>query len=66
MVTAAQMFIVGGSEIDLGVGVYRDDTGRTPVFAAVKEAAEWKYDVVSIGYPGRVGILPEITVIELT
>jgi aromatic-amino-acid transaminase len=26
------------TKIDLGVGVYRDDTGRTPVFAAVKEA----------------------------
>lgn len=28
------------SKIDLGVGVYKDEAGRTPVFTAVKAAEE--------------------------
>ena len=43
-------------KIDLGVGIYKDKTGRTPVFAAVKAAEEWLFaDQQTKAYVGPEG-----------
>ena len=34
-------------KIDLGVGVYRDDQGNTPIMQAVKEAEKQKLEIES-------------------
>lgn len=31
-------------KLDLGIGVYRDHLNRSPIFAAVKEAEQWRVD----------------------
>ncbi|MAZ86468.1 MAG: aromatic amino acid aminotransferase [Cellvibrionaceae bacterium] len=31
-------------KIDLGIGVYRDDLNRSPVFEAIKQAEQWRVD----------------------
>ncbi|MGR8918178.1 MAG: amino acid aminotransferase [Gammaproteobacteria bacterium] len=46
-------------KIDLGVGVYRDDDGETPIMAAVREAEQRRFDTETtksyIGPPGTPG-----------
>ena len=32
-------------KIDLGVGVYKDEQGQTPVLKAVKKAEEFRHDL---------------------
>lgn len=48
------------NKVDLGVGVYRDESGRTPIMGAVREAARIEIDSVSSkAYFGQAGN-PEI------
>lgn len=47
-------------KVDLGVGVYRDESGRTPIMAAVREAARTEVETASSkAYFGQAGN-PEI------
>lgn len=44
------------NKIDLGVGVYRDESGSTPVFSAVKRAEQWLLETeTSKTYVGPAG-----------
>lgn len=43
-------------KVDLGVGVYRDESGRTPIMAAVREAARLEVESISSkAYFGQAG-----------
>jgi aspartate/tyrosine/aromatic aminotransferase len=37
------------NKLDLGIGVYRDHLNRSPIFAAVKQAEQWRVDTEEDG-----------------
>ena len=53
------------SKIDLGIGVYRDEVGNTPILSCVKQAEKIHYDTQTtktyLGPPGVTGFNSDIT-----